>query len=170
MFAWYSRLFLILSMVCVWSVFPHDAFAMERSTPEQARAMVKRAVEFYKEHGREKSFAEFNDPKGRFVKNDLYLFAFNTKGDGVQLVHGNNAKMLGKNVLDMRDSDGKFIIREFIEVANSKAGSGWVEYRWPNPITRVSEIKVSYVERVGDVLIGCGAYLGPEAKILRGGK
>ena len=130
----------------------------ERSTPEQAKAMVKRAIEYFKEHGKEKAFAEFNDPKGQFVKGDLYLFAFNLNGDGVQLVHGNNPKMLGKNVLDMRDSDGKFMIRAFIEVANSKQGSGWVDYKWPNPITKVSEVKLSYVERVGDIFIGCGAH------------
>ncbi len=134
------------------------SFADERSTPEQAKAMVKRAIDFYKENGKQKSFAEFNDLKGRFVKGDLYLFAFNTAGDGIQLVHGNNPKMIGKNVLDMRDPDGKFIVRSFLQVVNSKEGAGWVEYKWTNPLTHSIENKISYVERVGDIFIGCGAY------------
>lgn len=144
----------LLIWVLLW---PSTAQAFERSTPEQAKALVKRAVEYYMEHGKQKSFAVFNDPKGPFVKGDLYLFAFNLNGDGVQLVHGNNPRMLGKNVLDMRDSDGKFMIRAFIEIGNSKEGAGWVDYKWPNPFTKTMEIKSSYVERVGDILIGCGA-------------
>ncbi|WP_338844420.1 cache domain-containing protein [Massilia sp. W12] len=139
-------------------MLPHASAQAVRSTPEQAKAMVKRAISYYREHGKEKAFARFNDPQGAFVKGDLYLFAFHLKGDGIQLVHGNNPKMLGKNVLDMRDADGKLIIRAFIELANSPQGAGWVDYKWPHPLTKAQEIKTSYIERVDDIFIGCGAY------------
>ena len=50
------------------------------------------------------------------------------------------------------------IVKNFIEVGNSKAGNGWVDYKWPNPVTKAVESKATYIEKVGDILIGSGVY------------
>ncbi len=115
-------------------------------------------MEFYKKNGKEKALAEFSDPRGQFVKGELYFFVYGANGDGIVLAHGQNQKMIGKQLLDMRDQDGVYLIRESNKIANSPEGKGWVSYRWPNSVTKVVEAKRSYVERVGDIWIGCGIY------------
>jgi signal transduction histidine kinase len=64
--------------------------------------------------------------------------------------------MVGKNLIDLKDQDGKFLIRELSDVA--KKGNGWVDYKWPNPLTKLIEAKSSYVERMGDYFVGVGVY------------
>ena len=38
------------------------------------------------------------------------------------------------------------------------SGGGWITYKWPHPVTHKIEEKTSYVERVGDYLVGVGIY------------
>lgn len=128
--------------------------AAEKGTAEEAVAMVKKGVAFVKTHGKEKAFAEFNNPKGAFVDRDLYVMCYDMQG--INKCHGANPKLIGKNLLEITDADGKFIIKSLIETANK--GKGWVDYKWPNPTTKVIESKSTYVEKVDDVLLGVGIY------------
>ncbi|MCW7536858.1 cache domain-containing protein [Aquabacterium sp. A7-Y] len=130
--------------------------AGEKGTAKEAEAMTKKAVAYYKEHGAEKAFAEFNKPDGQFRDRDLYIFVYDKKGTVLSI--GSNPKLIGKNLIDMKDVDGKPIIRGFIDIAFGPAGKGWWDYKWPNPVTKAVEPKSSYIEGVGDVLIGCGIY------------
>ncbi|RFP18613.1 MULTISPECIES: cache domain-containing protein [unclassified Duganella] len=132
--------------------------AAEKGTADEAVAMVKKAAEFLKKNGKEKAFAEFNNPKGQFIQKDLYIFAFGANGDGVELANGANIKLVGKNVLEMKDADGKFLIKDILALGMGKEGKGWVDYKWPNPSTGTVDGKRTYVERVDDVVIGCGIY------------
>lgn len=134
------------------------SFAADKGTADEAIALVKRAAAYLKENGKDKAYAEFNNPTGQFVVKDLYVFVYNTNGDGINRAHGANTKMIGKNLLELKDADGIPIVKSFLDVANSKAGNGWVDYKWPNPGTKMMEPKSTYIERVGDVLIGCGIY------------
>jgi signal transduction histidine kinase len=77
--------------------------------------------------------------------------------NGNNLAHGNNPKMVGKNLLEMKDHEGKFIIKSFIDTASSK-GKGWVDYKWPNPVTKAVEQKSSYIEKVDNLIVGAGIY------------
>lgn len=117
--------------------------------------MVKKGVALIKSSGPEKAFAEFNNPKGAFVQKDLYVMCYDMLGNNK--CHGSNAKLIGKNLLEIKDADGKFIVKGFIDTAQ-KSGKGWVDYKWPNAITKVVEPKSTYVEKVDDVLIGVGIY------------
>ena len=74
------------------------------------------------------------------------------------LAHGQNPRMLGKSLIDMKDVDGFPIIKEATRVANTPEGKGWIRYRWPNSVTKQVQQKKSYIERVGDIWIGCGVY------------
>ena len=134
------------------------AQAAEKGTANEAMALVKKAAAYLKENGKEKAYAEFNNPTGQFVVKDLYVFVYNINGDGINRAHGANPKMVGKNLLELKDVDGMPIVKSFLDVANSKAGSGWVDYKWSNTVTKQMEPKSTYIERVGDVLIGCGIY------------
>lgn len=134
-----------------------NAIAAEGGTPEEAVAMVKKAVAFIKANGKDKALAAFNDPKGAFVDRNLYIFAYDLKGTNLAIGNGNAEKMNGKNLIEMKDVDGVYLIKQMIEIGNTK-GSGWIDYRWPNPGNSLIEHKTSYVEKVGDMVIGCGTY------------
>ena len=117
--------------------------------------VYKRQVAYMAANGREKAFAAFNDPNGQFVKGDLYVMVYDMEGNN--RAHGNNPKLIGKNLLEIKDANNVYIVKKFIEVAKTK-GRGWVDYKWPNAVTKAVEDKSTYVEVVGDVLIGVGIY------------
>ncbi|HEU4775683.1 MAG TPA: cache domain-containing protein [Telluria sp.] len=145
----------ILIGLCSLVIHTAQAAASERGSADEAVALVKKAVAYLKENGKEKAFAEFNNTKGQFVDRNLYIFVYNMNGKN--LAHGANPRMVGKDQIEMRDVDGKYIVRSFIELTNAK-GKGWVDYKWPNPVTKAIESKSSYVEKVDDVIVGCGIY------------
>lgn len=121
----------------------------------QTKQLVKTAVSFFKQNGPDATFALVSNPKGPFVKGDIYMFVYDFKG--VVVAHGQNAALVGQNLIDMTDSRGKHIIQDLIQIAKTK-GSGWYEYEWRN------EVKRSYVERIVDpktkkpYLISAGYY------------
>ena len=129
--------------------------AQQRGTPAEAKSLVEKAVAYVKANGEEKALKEFNNPKGEFFKGDLYIFVFDPKG--VLLANPNLPKLVGTNVYNSPDSKGKLHRKEMIDLANSK-GSGWVEYYQKNPTTKNDEPKISYVQKTGNLILGCGAY------------
>lgn len=135
--------------------FAVAAFAADKGTPAEAEALVKKAVAFYKTNGKDKAFAEFTNPKGAFVDRDLYIFVYDM--NGVVVAHGQNPKMIGRNMADMSDPDGKYFVQERIELAKTK-GKGWQNYKFSNPLTKKIEEKTAYIERVDDFIVGSGAY------------
>jgi signal transduction histidine kinase len=150
------RRFIVLSLLTAG--LGVAAHAAERATADEAVALVKKGVAFYKENGKEKALAAFSDPNGPFVKGELYFFVYGTNGDGIVLAHGQNQKMIGRHLIDMKDNDGFAMIREGTKIANSPEGKGWMNYNWPNSLTKAVEAKRSYIERVDDIWIGCGIY------------
>jgi signal transduction histidine kinase len=65
--------------------------------------------------------------------------------------------MIGKDLSDLKDADGKYFVRERIELVKKK-GSGWQDYKFVNPVSKQIEPKSMYVERYEDVIVGCGVY------------
>lgn len=135
--------------------FAVTAFGSENGTPAEAEALVKKAIAYVKEAGKTKALAEFSNPKGKFIDRDLYIFVYDMSG--TVLAHGQNAKMVGKNLADVKDPDGKQYVKERIELVRAK-GKGWQEYKFSNPLTKKIEPKKAYVEKYEDMIIGSGAY------------
>jgi signal transduction histidine kinase len=131
------------------------SFAAEFGTAPEAEALVKKAIQLIKAEGRDKAFAEINNPKGKFIDRDLYIFVYDMNGKCV--AHGFNPKMIGKELFEMKDTDGKYFVKERIEIAKTK-GHGWQDYKFTNPITKHIEPKSAYVERVENLIVGCGVY------------
>jgi cytochrome c len=134
-----------------------------QGTKEEAKAMIEKAAVWFKKHGTGKTLAEITragtEKKGEFIDRDLYIFAYDFKG--VVLAHGANPKLIGQNLFDLQDADGRYLIQGLIETA--KKGSGWYYYKWSNPITKKIDDKIAYVLKINDNLwIGCGVY-GKEA-------
>jgi signal transduction histidine kinase len=132
------------------------ALAADKGSADEAVAMVKRAVALIKSDGKEKAFAAIADPANTaFHDRDLYIYVYDL--NGVALAHGNNPKMVGKPLIGLKDNEGKSMIKEMVETAKSK-GKGWVDFKWPNPVTKAVESKSGYVERIDDMLVGSGIY------------
>ncbi len=137
---------------------PVAAVAEERATSKEAQEMVVRAVQFYKEVGREKALAEFSNPKGKFVFRDIYITAFDFNENC--LAHGGNKDRVGKNFLEETDPTGFNWHKWRLKQAREK-GKGWVAYKFPNPAKAGKiEQKISYFEVVDGVILTCGAYKG----------
>ena len=128
------------------------------ATPEDARGMVRRAVEFYKQNGRESLLKEINNPRGEFHKGDLYAFAYDR--NMTWLAHPVKPELVGQNWIDKKDwAGGKYFRREIQQVAQTK-GSGWVEFEYENPINGQHDHKTTYVEGLDDLIVCAGAYKG----------
>ncbi|MYN17945.1 histidine kinase [Rugamonas sp. FT107W] len=132
------------------------ALAADKGSPDEAVAMVKKAVALIKSDGKEKAFAAISDPANTtFHDRDLYIYVYDL--NGVALAHGNNPKMVGKPLIGLKDNEGKPMIKEMVDLAKSK-GKGWVDFKWPNPVTKAVEAKSGYIEKVDDMLVGSGIY------------
>jgi cytochrome c len=132
-------------------------FMAQASTLDDAKAMVDKAEAYMKANGKDKAIAEFNNPKGQFVKGDLYIIVQDY--DGVMLANGGNPKLVGQNHLGLKDSSGKAFVKEMIEVSKTK-GSGTVEYNWTNPVTKKIQPKITYLKKMeaGNFYVGCGFF------------
>ena len=125
-------------------------------TREEAVAMVKRVVEKFTRSGAEATFNAVNDKADpAFHNRDLYPFIYDLKG--VNVAHGARPALIGKNLIALKDQNGVYLIQEMIALAKGP-GSGWVDYKWPNPITDKIEDKSSYIEKMGDYFVGVGVY------------
>jgi len=127
-----------------------------RGTADEAKALLGKAVAFYKANGQEKAFAAFNDPKGQFVAKDLYIFAFDM--DKKVIAHGADPDLINKDLMKVPDADSNYFMNTMVNVAKTQ-GKGVVEYKWKNPTTGKIEPKAAYIEKVSDnVALACGSY------------
>ena len=122
---------------------------------DAAKNLVSKAVAYLKLEGKEKSLAEFSNPKGLFRKDDMYIFVMTL--DGIVIAHGADETLIRRDFTELSDSNGMKYYQEVIEIANSK-GRGVVKYWWINPSTQHIELKNLYFEKVGDMIICGGAY------------
>lgn len=128
------------------------AGAEERASKKEAEAMVKKAVAAYKAGG-EKVFADFTAPSTKYVSKDLYVVAYDLSGKCV--AHGQNAKQVGKDLIGMKDPDGKAFVKERVDLAKSK-GKFWQDYKFTDPLTKKVLAKQMYCEKADDKNIICG--------------
>ena len=127
----------------------------QRVSAKEAEAMVKKGVALIKAGPREKALSEISTNKAVWVDRELYLVVYAM--DGTALAHGTSPKMVGKNMIELRDADGKEHIRERLETAKSKPAF-WQEYRTLNRDNKKIEPKSMYCERASDVVVCGGIY------------
>ena len=150
------RAFAAFVLIAALSAFASPAAAAEFGTKDEAVAMVKRVQEQFAKDGADATLKAVSDQSTKeYHDRDLYPFIYEL--NGVNVAHGARPALIGKNLLDLKDQDGIYLIREMIKLANSP-GSGWVDYKWPNPLTNKIEDKTSYVEKMGAYFVGVGVY------------
>ena len=143
-----------LGLIAALATLP--ALAAEGGATEaDATAMVKKGVAFVKANGKDKGYAEISNKAGQFKYQDLYLVVYGL--DGTVLAHGANEKMIGKNLIDLKDVDGKAFVRERVEMGKAKP-SFWQDYKFTNPETKKIEPKAMYCERLDETVVCGGIY------------
>lgn len=136
--------------------FGAPAFAGEFATKDDAKAMVAKAVAFVKEKGSAAAYADFTGKAAPFIDRDLYVVVYGM--DGKVLAHGANAKLVGKDMLDATDVDGKYYVKERIELAAKKA-EFWQDYKFVNPVTKKIEPKQMFCHPLPDTAVCAGVYV-----------
>jgi signal transduction histidine kinase len=129
--------------------------ASDHGSREEAKALLERALAHIDAVGKQQAYADFSRRDGGFVDRDLYVYCFDMKGNNV--AHGSNPAVIGMSMLDVMDADGVHLISEMIRVIQT-SGQGWVDYKWPNPVTKKIESKSSFVRKAADDWCGVGYY------------
>ncbi|MDI9570346.1 MAG: cache domain-containing protein [Pseudomonadota bacterium] len=147
-----KKLFLAMLICLLTAGF---VYAAEKGTAKEAQDMVNKAISYFKANGKDKAFAAINDPKGQFVKKDLYVYVFDF--NYVCLAHGANKALIGKNLKELKDTNGKQFMKALVDNAQAK-GKGWEDYQWTNPVTKKIEAKSTYYTKEGSYVFCCGIY------------
>jgi len=138
-----------LCLVCA------TALANEPSEKD-AIAMAERGAAMVKAKGKDEVMKRITSKDSDFVQGSLYIDMRDVK-TGIVLAHPYNASIVGKDLTDVPDANGKKYRREIIELAAAK-GKGWVDYMYKNPTTGKIEPKTTYILLVDGVVLEAGLY------------
>ena len=128
----------------------------EFGTREEAIAMVHRVQEMFKKLGPEATFQAVKRKAPGTIDRDLYAYILDL--NGVVMANGAIPTMTtGTNLINFRDQNGKYFMREQMEVCKGPQ-RGWVDFRFLSPLTQTIDDKSSYLERMGDYCVGVGIY------------
>jgi cytochrome c len=138
----------LLTAAAVSTVALADTYA----SLDEAKAMATKAAAHYRQAGATQALEDFQkSPAWR--DRDLYVFAVNK--EAVMLVNPVSPALVGKNLWNLKDVDGKPFEQEIVATRTE----AWVDYKWRNPQTNAIDQKSSYIVRVGDdTVLGVGAY------------
>ena len=92
----------------------------------------------------------------RFANED-YFFTYDRS---MTAISHPDAKFQGRNLIDLQDADGKFVLRELRDVALNE-GSGYVDYKWVrlNETESVPKLGFVFHYEPWDWIIGTGVYV-----------
>jgi cytochrome c len=152
-----SALILVAALV----LLPMTAMA---GGAKEVKAKTQAAAKYLSEKGKA-GLAEFSDTSSKWAQTP-YIFVYDLKG--TIIAHGANPKLVGKNLMGLKDVKGNMFAAEFVAVAKDK-GYGWVEYWWPKKGSKTPTQKVSYIVRVPnqDMLVGAGLNDYSKAKAIQ---
>jgi cytochrome c len=122
-----------------------------------AVSLVDKAVAMFQEQGKDSALKAINDPKGPFVKGELYIFAVTM--DNILLGHPYEYSMRRLPINSLKDGNGNSLV-EMFKKALEKEGSGWAEYLWAKPGEDKPSRKRTFVKMVPkeNLYVGVGYY------------
>ncbi len=133
----------------------------EHEDTRQLVALVNEAAELVRTKG-EAAFESFRTAGSQWRSGETYIFVLDPAG--MMLVHSDPA-MEGKSQLELKDINGKPIVRGLIGAATGVPGKleGWYHYQWPVPGELLPRWKSSYVRLVKvpsgkSYIVGSGVY------------
>ena len=126
------------------------------ATEKDAVALVEKGVAFVKAEGKDEMIKRINSKDPAFFHGELYLHMRDAK-TAVMLAHPVNPALIGKDLIDVPDTNGKKYRREIVDMAAAK-GKGWVDYTYKNPANGKIEPKTTYIMKSGDITLEAGIY------------
>lgn len=115
------------------------------------------------------AFATFGTKGSRWFNDTYYFFIYDV--NGVNVFHAASPELTGKNLIDLRDMNGKPVLRLITAIGKQpqRDACGWVFYLWQEKNEFLPKWKSTYIRKVVApdnkiYLIGCGIY---HAKIER---
>ena len=130
-------------------------FKLLQGVAEEAMHLVERAADYRTRcDSREAFLRGLTIKDNNFHDRDMYVFVLDR--NGTYLAFGGNPAKVGTRVQDVPGIDGDGLTRSIVGQASE--GPGWVEYDITNPASGKVQTKMSFVQRVDDVYLGCGVY------------
>jgi hypothetical protein len=130
-------------------------FKLQQGSAEEAMALVERAVAHRHRSGSTDGFLrDLTQPAQGFHDRDMYVFALDRSGN--YRAFGGNPAKVGTRVQDIAGIDGAGLLHAIY--AQAEREPGWVEYNITNPSTGRVQTKMSFVQLVDDLAVGCGVY------------
>lgn len=112
-------------------------------TKDDVVKAVNAAVAHFQKVGAEQALKDISSqPEWK----DKGLSVFVQKNDGTALAHSTNARLIGKNTMELKDPNGKQFIKEMTQAASK--GEGWVDYEFMDPATKKMAPRSAYVKRI----------------------
>jgi len=143
-----------LAVVAMLMAMP-AAYAQEADRAA-AIAIADKAVVNIQKKGVEEACKDFADPKGGYIQGEIYVVVQDMQCKMV--CHAMLPRMNGKDMVELKDANGKYFTKEMRNVAQS-GKPGWVDFVWPNPVSKALEPKSAYVRKVDDkYMISVGIY------------
>jgi methyl-accepting chemotaxis protein len=130
------------------------SFKLQQGSAEEAVALVARAMAHRHRGSKDAFLRDLTNPAKGFHDRDMYVFALDRKGS--YLAFGGNPAKVGTRVQDIAGIDGGALLKAIIDQASIEPG--WVEYDITHPSTGKVQAKMSFVQQVDDVFVGCGVY------------
>ncbi len=123
-----------------------------------ARAEMKAAGGEATEAGRKAFLSVLSSARFGLGAGEGYVFAYDYKG--ITLSHG-DSKKIGENRFSTVFENGRKMVQEFIGIAKSPAGSGFVEYPAEKGASETTPPKLTFIQNVPEIggLAGIGAYV-----------
>jgi cytochrome c len=122
-----------------------------QGTPEEAKEMALRAADFLRVNGPDNALSAFSTSP-QFHDRDLYVTVVDSECR--VRAHGASPILIGAWLCGLQDIDGKPFVWEMSNVTDR----AWIDYKWQDPISKQVRPKTAYIVRVGDYVIGVGAY------------
>jgi methyl-accepting chemotaxis protein len=129
-------------------------FKLQQGSAEEAVALVELAVAHRRRTSKDSFARDLTDPSKGFYDRDMYVFLLDD--NGTYLAFGGNPAKVGTRVHDIAGIDGSGLLQSIMDQASFEPG--WVEYDITNPTTGKVQSKMSYVQQVDGLYVGCGVY------------
>ncbi len=112
---------------------------------ERLKSFVGEAINYANENGKEAAIAEFNNQNGTFVRDSLYIHAFDYKGLTLALSY--QPELIGTDLSGLQDPYGVNYTR--VEIFLAQQGGVFLSYHYYNPARNMTlEPKMSYAQKV----------------------
>jgi len=132
--------------------------AQTKATPDLIKKKVNEAVKLLEEKCHA-AYSSFHGKGSPFLFAGTYIWLNDL--NGIMLLHPIKPGLVGKELLGLKDGNGKRFFLDLITVAKEK-GEGWISYTWPKPGEKTRSLKVSFAKLAvienDSIMVGCGTY------------